>query len=430
MKLSHPASSENSNLKVASIIDKENLCWQLEEISPVLKAKAEEILAVKAIQIPVGNHVDVQVWPFTKNGQYSVKSGYKIVHEEKFFGVKKGASSSQGLDRRIWKIAWSFDVVPKVGMFMWKCISDILPVMSNLRKKKAVQIPLCPICVMYEETMEHCFFHCDWVQAVWFEAPLNYKVDRQSITSFNCWLLRVLDDDDLHKGAKMKLGTAIAYTMWCIWKRRCSWIYDQIEVDSMIAIRHISMFLEEWRIKNAATDGSKKHKSAFLGKWEKPEEGVWRFNCDGSIKLPELNGGFGVVVRDCNGLLIDGANGDMLVNSVLAAEAFALKHAVKMAMQKSVYSAVFEIDSKELFDSIQDETCGHWSADHFIQDLRAMKTAFPSWSLSLVSRSCNTAADWVAGHSRVNECLVNWKEHPPRSLVQILTMDGLPGPPR
>ncbi|BBH05613.1 Tetratricopeptide repeat-like superfamily protein, partial [Prunus dulcis] len=52
--------------------------------------------------------------------------------------------------------------------------------------------PLCPICGEFPESVEHLFLLCNWVQPVWFGGPLNYRINRQSITSMSEWMMQIL----------------------------------------------------------------------------------------------------------------------------------------------------------------------------------------------------------------------------------------------
>lgn len=103
---------------VAKLIDLENKRWDLEKVEE--RITLEEYNAIKAVTIPLEEKVDEQIWPFTRNGKYVVKSGYHYsrVYEERVIMGK--ASTSENINERIWKSIWWIDAAPKVVNFLRK----------------------------------------------------------------------------------------------------------------------------------------------------------------------------------------------------------------------------------------------------------------------------------------------------------------------
>lgn len=95
-------------------------------------------------------------------------------------------------------------------------------------------------------------------------------------------------------------------------------------IDVVKTIHSIRFLTSEWLSCN-----SKEVSTSKAGKksvcWVKPEGRFLKMKCDASIVLPDFCTGLGVVVRNAEGMLVDGVSKITDSNSVLAAEAKALK---------------------------------------------------------------------------------------------------------
>ena len=68
---------ENSNVEV--LINPMTRRWRTDVIDHVFNVQEAE--TIKNIPLSSTNQTDVLVWPFTPLGNYSVKSGYRFLHE-------------------------------------------------------------------------------------------------------------------------------------------------------------------------------------------------------------------------------------------------------------------------------------------------------------------------------------------------------------
>lgn len=239
---------QDDGMKVKEILDAEGRRWNLEEIED--KVTLQEYDAILAVPIPLEEKEDQQIWPFTKKGEYTVRSGY---HNSKLNEKKpKGnaASTSESIDNDIWRKIWNVKAAPKVVNFLRKATLNILPVWNNLHKRKIVSDPICRICGEEAETVEHCLLLCSWTMAIWFGCNLNYKVNRKDITTFDKWLTKILSMAGGDRESKEVTATRIAYTCWQIWKSRSSMIHGKEQVRIIEVINLAQILADEWWIKN------------------------------------------------------------------------------------------------------------------------------------------------------------------------------------
>uniref|UniRef100_A0A5B7BF13 Reverse transcriptase zinc-binding domain-containing protein n=1 Tax=Davidia involucrata TaxID=16924 RepID=A0A5B7BF13_DAVIN len=155
------------DLMVADLIDQDSMSWKEDRVRDLfIPFEAEEICA-----IPLSVHAssDKLIWHYSKNGVYSVKSGYHIaVHlSSSFNAANKGEGSSMDLVNKAWKLLWSLCLPNKIKNLIWRSSLNILLVGSRLVDRHVSTDPLCRLCGESPETPMHFFLYFPWAQIVW-----------------------------------------------------------------------------------------------------------------------------------------------------------------------------------------------------------------------------------------------------------------------
>jgi hypothetical protein len=161
---------------------------------------------------------DRLVWTGTSNGIFSVKSAYHLGME--WIRRETGECSDSAGTDRIWKSIWRLRVPGVVKVFLWRVGHNSLPTRANLFKKQIPQDPLCPVCGLFPETVEHILWSCASATAVWMEG--NRKIQKLSFVAMDgctCWkgLRPYWTDEDLEW---------VAVVARRIWLRRNSFIFQ------------------------------------------------------------------------------------------------------------------------------------------------------------------------------------------------------------
>lgn len=73
----------------------------------------------------------------------------------------------------------------KLREFQYKVLNRILFTKSLLYKIKMVDSPLCSLCSMQDETIEHLFFHCDKVRLFWEDLKVILTGNNISLDNIN-----------------------------------------------------------------------------------------------------------------------------------------------------------------------------------------------------------------------------------------------------
>lgn len=115
---------------------------------------------IKQIPLLDCSGVDKLCWWRSRNGEYSVQSGYYSTMEVL---IDNHHFRKPGDWMRIWKL----NIPPKFKLLLWRVARGCLPTRINLRKK---HVPCVDTCLMCEGAIEdECklFFECSTATVIW-----------------------------------------------------------------------------------------------------------------------------------------------------------------------------------------------------------------------------------------------------------------------
>lgn len=94
---------------------------------------------------------DIRFWLFSKSGKYSVNERYHL--ECNSFGTLPFQSKSP--DVKLWNILWRMRIPPKIRIFMWRAVRDLIPSQANLGVRHVVFGGSCFLCNFYYASTAH-----------------------------------------------------------------------------------------------------------------------------------------------------------------------------------------------------------------------------------------------------------------------------------
>ncbi|KAL4278069.1 hypothetical protein GQ457_03G015870 [Hibiscus cannabinus] len=174
--------------RVADLIDVSNRRWR-EDILLSLFSH-EEVSAIVTIPIGGPRVQDELVWANTKNGIYSVRSGYHLAYENNRIFSSACSSADPSIDKDFWKSIWSLKVPSKIRSFIWRACHNILPSNGNLCRRFNGLFgggPTCPRCGEGFENVEHTLFFCPFASTVWKCSGFGYEPERIGFPGFGKW---------------------------------------------------------------------------------------------------------------------------------------------------------------------------------------------------------------------------------------------------
>ncbi|CAN6700215.1 unnamed protein product [Malus baccata var. baccata] len=204
------------NTRVSSIICPSSRTWDFEFLLPFLSAG--ECAAIS--NTPIGNprRKDRLILESTRNGNYSVKSGYLWLQLHSLSLRDHCSPWSRSVPELLWKGIWRIRVPPK------------------------------------EESIVHLFLSCPWVLSIWSGGALKYNIQVGSLSSWGAWLLDVFTSNLGSSASKEWVLTYVAFTCWHIWKSRCDYVFNQVNIIPSKIIMGIELSVADFLNANSAPE--------------------------------------------------------------------------------------------------------------------------------------------------------------------------------
>lgn len=142
--------------------------WNEELIDKVIALEDRNL--IKAIRPSLVGVSDSITWIYSKDGSYSVKSGYYAVRRR---GIEQDATVNSQHTHFLFKYIWNVDVPPKLKHFWWRSLHNGLPVADNLKKRGLRVDAICQLCGEEDETVNHLLFQCKLTKEIWDLTPIS-----------------------------------------------------------------------------------------------------------------------------------------------------------------------------------------------------------------------------------------------------------------
>nr|POF26900.1 hypothetical protein CFP56_37675 [Quercus suber] len=115
------------------------------------------------------------------------------------------------------------------------------------------------------------------------------------------------------------------------------------------------------------------------------------------IFKPCNQAGIGVIVRDWRGEAIGALSTSVTAaQSAVELEALACRRAVLFAVELGLQDVVFEGDSLQVIQALNQDNANHLSYGHILEDIRTQVAASSSFEFIFNTRHCNVVADAIA----------------------------------
>nr|GMD20609.1 uncharacterized protein LOC109153341 [Ipomoea batatas] len=259
-----------------------------------------------------------------------------------------------------WGKIWKLGVTPKIRNLLWRCAKDILPVRTNLRKRRMNVTAECPLCSSAEETIIHIFLECPAVSPVWIAAGINTG---PTATCFAGWLESWLTNSNDRITQKM------ADILWFIWCAR-----------------------------NDAEAYAKKANGCLAPRTESNLTGS-SLRCFVDAALFEDAGlaGFGVIVKNSDDHFVAARSGTMVCSlDPYHAELWAIKEALSWIKQEGWSRVTILSDCLNACNGLNNPFSDRSYAGAIIDECMSLRASVDRVSVQHIARSSNGLAHDLA----------------------------------
>lgn len=109
---------------------------------------------------------------------------------------------------------------PKVQVFIWRVLHNILPTKSRLLSKGVQgEVGGCVLCGALEENLPHVLLDCSFTALIWLSSPLRSAWRDRETRDLNGWLEHILLTGDNQKTELLFM------LMWSLWNERNSVVW-------------------------------------------------------------------------------------------------------------------------------------------------------------------------------------------------------------
>jgi ribonuclease HI len=339
---------------------------------------------------------DELTWSGTKEGIYTVKSGYNAIID--WNCARNNQSGSDTINSEtLWKNMWKIQSPPKFLNLIWRIINQAIPVRDKLTTKGIRCSPICPRCNNALETIDHVFLRCEWAKAVWFGSPMTLNCDRiADESSFQDWLITTITSNC------MGSSEYIIAIIYHIWKARNLLVFQDKNIPVMkvvqLAVESANEFLKHSNNtpqipSQASTIRTRGHDTII---WSPPARNLLKLNVD-AHPCDDGRWGLGRVLRTEDGGCVGAAT--RLVrgsHETMEGEALGLKAAMEFILNKGIQHVVIEMDAQTIVNAVnrQRYTRNYWG--RIAKQCGDFLRENPRSSIRWTRRSGNEAAHMLA----------------------------------
>jgi hypothetical protein len=370
---------------------------------------------------------DQLMWPYTKDGSYTVKSGYNIIKLWQD-NTNSAATSTTTHYNKMWKALWSLHTIPRHKVPLWKIIQQVIPIKQALSRRGVQGQTLCPRCYQKEETIEHVFKECLIADRIWFGSKLGIRIN--SIQgSFQDWLIyaiNTLNEEDLSYVATICYGISYA---------RNQQIFENRHIEEHETISKAQISIQEFNLAQTTGNCRKTPRSNnnqrcarlpnFDKRWNKPRSNFIKINYDANLSQTG-RWGLGATYRDSDGKLLAAATWEMPgSDDAELAEASALYNTILLVGDCCFQNIEVESDNASVIALLKSFVfCPRTYVGNYVWGIHCNKHKFRAWYFNHISRNANKAAHSLAALAHLEPNRI-WLEETPPTLVPILFSDVL-----
>jgi hypothetical protein len=310
--------------------------------------EAEQIL-----QIPTNGSFrqDEFTWPLTKDGNYTVKSGYQAIQDWKV-GNKGPSTSDTNNNNPIWQKLWKLKIPPKHSTLLWRILHNALPVQDNLRKRGINCYPLCTRCNAKIEDQNHVFCECEWAKKVWFGSALTIRFNEKNLV-FSKWIEEGLMSMTTQN---MEIIGALCYH---IWKARNHLIFRNNNIPATDVIHQAPQSIFEYQ-QHQRNDSKPSQRSPQSSRhsdsnWIPPPRASLKLNVDAHRLAGDGHWGIGLVLRREDGSCVGAATREAWgLTEAIEAEAMGLSEAIEFLKRFQHQAVIIELDNQTVVKAVKD----------------------------------------------------------------------------
>lgn len=156
----------HSDIRVSNLIDYDKGVWDVNALSQWFDT--DTVSATLAIPLSSDWLQDKLYWWYTRNGEYSIKSGYWLSL------LRNHSNDVAPMDdtlHKLWARLWNIPAPPKLYHFICRTCKGSLAIKQVLYNRYCVDSLTCDRCNTDSESVFHALCDCQNIVSIWSYSP-------------------------------------------------------------------------------------------------------------------------------------------------------------------------------------------------------------------------------------------------------------------
>ncbi|CAL1403866.1 unnamed protein product [Linum trigynum] len=406
LKVSSPVTLIGETTSVSELLDVNTRSWNQDLLHTHFSH--QDMLHILKIPIPRQPCEDRLVWRLEKRGAYTVKTAYH------FWRNREEETVGELYTPIDWDRYWGLRVSPKVKVFGWKWIRNILPTRANVVDRIMRGCDECPFCGQ-RETQHHIFLDCGWVRRVWRPSPLSTMFEKGEDFTCENWMVRLQKEENDAEIGKFLVA------LWFIWEERNSQLWNKTKLEEGEILGKASRWLEEYlehQEERMVLSMQRVHR------WRPPETTDFKINVDAAC-LEGGGSGLGMVIRNRQGLFCFAAVRRVRDSwTPEFAELQAIAFGLEIAEQHHLLPGMIESDCQTAIHLLRREERSLVEEGDLVDEIKEMIDRVGSISVHFSGRTSNQVAHILAHSICGWGETESWVGQPPYFILSQLESDS------
>ncbi|XP_012837906.1 PREDICTED: uncharacterized protein LOC105958446 [Erythranthe guttata] len=346
----------------------------------------------RILTTPIGStHAnDRLVWHYSRSGDFTVKSCFHNIMQRHNTGSgdHEYENSSQSEDKEFWKFIWHLSIPPKIKIFIWRAVGDLIPANAALFRRHVSSNPFCGRCRIKPETTVHALVQCRSLTKVWLGQPfeLNGAIEP---ASFRQWI------EQIRKKLSKDLFYLAMIHCWKFWDSRNREAHGEVGLRGWEfcswSENYLSVFRAACHVPPTPKDPVPRRN------WSPPPDGFIKVNFDAALPPSQSFYRVSMVARNSEKVVLWWCVKKFTKTvQAVEGEAHAALKAIQMAKAKCWNSIILEGDCQQLITALRDEDASLSPFRAYLEDIQALISSFISCQFSIIPRTCNNLAHALA----------------------------------
>ncbi|KAK9041573.1 hypothetical protein V6N11_016668 [Hibiscus sabdariffa] len=225
---------------VSDLIDHQTATWKVDVLLNLFESDlVEQVCSIPLSRTDLDDEI---VWRYDGSGLYNVKSGYKLLQEERQSDSGMYAAAPLSISR-FFSSMWGVSLPAKVKINMWRVMNNFLPTYANLPARRLNVNNCCPLCGSEVENIQHIMWECVFVKELLGAQGIQVANQHPDVPWME-WMALVFERlNSVQRHALM-------VTCWVVWHARNKVVHDGVQPSVTNSLSFILASLKEYEMLN------------------------------------------------------------------------------------------------------------------------------------------------------------------------------------